>query len=187
MTVRSLFGSNNASGADNQQERLLANRLDPDQFGWYLAGFADGEGSFNVSLKKRNYGIGWKVELSFNISQRDASLLYQIQHLLGCGTVRFRKDGVGCFETRSFGDLKNTIIPFFKTYPLLSKKQYDFQIFCQIAQLVFSKQHLTYQGMKQLLELRENMNGGGKRKYTPEQILKTMRVESSETIRQTPL
>jgi len=26
----------------------------PQEKGWYLAGFVDGEGSFNVSLRKRN-------------------------------------------------------------------------------------------------------------------------------------
>ncbi|MDO8650546.1 MAG: LAGLIDADG family homing endonuclease, partial [Candidatus Berkelbacteria bacterium] len=63
----------------------------PANFGWYIAGFVDGEGSFNVSFKKeRSYGIGWKVALSFNISQRDAGILKKIQQAFGCGTIRFR-------------------------------------------------------------------------------------------------
>lgn len=180
-----MFGSKNTTSADNQQERLRALKLDSTSFGWYLAGFADGEGSFNVSIKKRDYGIGWKVELSFNISQRDANLLYQIKNRLGCGTVRFRQDGVGYFEVRAFGEIRDIIIPFFNQYSLQSKKRYDFKLFCQIAEIIFSKQHLTYQGMSRLLQLRENMNGGGRRKFTSRQILTMMRPESSETIRQT--
>ena len=36
--------------------------------GNYLAGFTDGEGSFNVCFQKRpDYKIGWKVRLTFNI------------------------------------------------------------------------------------------------------------------------
>lgn len=38
---------------------------------WYIVGFADGEGSFNLSWRKRDdYLIGWKVSPVFNISQK---------------------------------------------------------------------------------------------------------------------
>jgi hypothetical protein len=53
--------------ADNQQERFV-----PIELGNYLAGFADGEGSFNVSFRKRNdYRLPWKISLCFNISQSE--------------------------------------------------------------------------------------------------------------------
>ena len=36
-----------------------------EDIGWYLSGFADGEGSFNVTImKRRDYKTGWKVCLS---------------------------------------------------------------------------------------------------------------------------
>ena len=48
----------------------------PSEIGWYLAGFADGEGSFNVSFRPRpDYPVPWKVSLCFNISQRDQVIL----------------------------------------------------------------------------------------------------------------
>ncbi len=44
----------------------------PERIGHYLAGFADGEGSFNLSFRKRkDYSMPWKVSLCFNVSQRD--------------------------------------------------------------------------------------------------------------------
>ena len=44
----------------------------PPRIGFYLAGFADGEGSFNVSFRPRNdYSLPWKISLCFNISQKD--------------------------------------------------------------------------------------------------------------------
>lgn len=44
--------------------------------GNYIAGFVDGEGSFNVSLKKRkDYKNDWKLHPSFNISQKDRVIL----------------------------------------------------------------------------------------------------------------
>ena len=41
----------NASSADNQQERPQEEWLNkiPNELGFYLVGFVDGEGSFNVS------------------------------------------------------------------------------------------------------------------------------------------
>ena len=40
----------------------------PSHIGWYLSGFCDGEGSFNISLRKKpDYKSGWQVVLSFNV------------------------------------------------------------------------------------------------------------------------
>jgi len=176
----------NVLSADNQQERLFANGMRTEsEMAWYVVGFTDGEGSFNVSLKReRSYGIGWKVGLSFNISQKDSVILRKIQNFFGCGTVRFRKDGVGYFEVRSFTEIEKYVIPFFDQYRLQSKKIDDYETFRTIARLVFAKEHLTYSGMERLLQLRSPMNGGGKRKFSISEILSTLHIESSETIRQ---
>jgi hypothetical protein len=48
-------GSDNPSGADNQQERpSFSNWLDrvPSDLGNWVAGFVDGEGSFNVPIRR---------------------------------------------------------------------------------------------------------------------------------------
>lgn len=167
---------------------MVITRDKPLDIGWYLTGFTDGEGSFNISFKREvNYGIGWKVDLSFNVSQKGAEIPMLFQKTLECGTIRYRKDGVCYFEVRKFSDLQNKVIPFFERYPLQSKKANDYKIFKEIIQLVLAKEHLTFDGMKRLLLLREPMNSGGKRKYSSEQILNLYHVESSETIRQTLL
>jgi intein-encoded DNA endonuclease-like protein len=139
---------------------------------WYIVGFSDGEGSFNASFKHEvNYGVGWKVALSFNISQRDEAVLKLIQAALKCGTIRFRKDGVGYFEVRCIADLQNIIVPFFTVYRLKSKKARDFEAFRQMVDMVWKKEHLTREGMKRLLEIRDPTNGGGKRKFSNDFIL----------------
>ncbi|MBU6389749.1 hypothetical protein KGQ71_04530 [Patescibacteria group bacterium] len=129
--------------------------------------------------------MGWKVGLSFNISQKDPAILQMLCDYWKCGMVRFRKDGVGYYEVCNFTDLRTTIIPFFNIYQLKTKKAEDFKVFRTIANMVFQKAHLTKAGMQQLLVLRETMNGGGKRKFTSGEILATYRLESSETTRQT--
>lgn len=176
----------NLSSAGNQQERPYIKIEDiPSDLGWYFTGFSDGEGSFNISFKRElSYGIGWKVALSFNVSQKDVNILKLFQQTLKCGTIRFRQDGVGYFEVRRLDDLKNVIIPFFEHFPLKSKKSKDFEIFKEISEIIFAKEHLTYNGMQKLLSLREPMNSGGKRKFSSKEILELMCVESSTTTRQ---
>jgi hypothetical protein len=71
------------AGAGNQQERLesvLNVTSVPEAIGYYLAGFVDGEGSFNVSFRPRSdYVFPWKVSLCFNVSQRERALLEILQ------------------------------------------------------------------------------------------------------------
>jgi hypothetical protein len=67
------MSSDNPSGADNQQERPSSKAwLDaiPLDLGHYIAGFVDGEGSFNVPIRReRDRGLPFRVSLSFNVSQ----------------------------------------------------------------------------------------------------------------------
>ena len=44
------------------------------RIGYYLAGFSDGEGSFNISIRKHpGYKLGWKTSLTFNVSQKGSA------------------------------------------------------------------------------------------------------------------
>lgn len=157
-----------------------------ESIGYYLAGFADGEGSFNVSFRKRqDYKSPWKVSLCFNISQKDKVILALFKHHLGCGTMRSRPDGVWYYEVNNLNPICEIVIPFFRKYHFLSaKKKSDFARFCRIAKLMQAGRHLTHDGIKEILEIRRDMNDGGKRKYPDSYILEILQ-ESSETIRRT--
>lgn len=158
------------------------------EIGYYLAGFADGEGSFNVSFKPRkDYKQPWKISLCFNISQRDKVILALFKRYLGCGTLRMRADGVWYYEVNNFNAIWEKVIPFFKRYRFLSaRKKNDFSKFCQMAKMIKRGEHLKEEGIKKILEIRRDMNQGGKRRYSEKEILKKFQ-ESSETIRQTPV
>ena len=158
----------------------------PERVGYYLAGFADGEGSFNISFRPRtDYSVPWKVSLCFNISQKDRVILALVKRYLGCGTIRGRPDGVWYFEVNNLNAIWDTVIPFFKKYRFLSaKKKRDFAKFCQLAGLLKANVHLTRDGIQRILEIRREMNDGGNRRYADQEILARVR-ESSETIRQT--
>jgi len=140
------------------------------RIGYYLAGFADGEGSFNVSLRKReDHHLGWQIVLCFNVSQKESYILSQFKKLLGCGKLIQRKcDGLYMYSVTNNLSIQEKVIPFFKKFDFLSQtKKKNFSIFCQIANLIFSKQYLNREGFNRVLFLRERLNEGRgrKRKY----------------------
>lgn len=159
----------------------------PPKIGYYLAGFADGEGSFNVSFRPRkDYPIPWKVSLSFNVSQKDRVILALYKRHLGCGTLRGRPDGVWYYEVTNFNAVMENVIPFFERFPFLSaKKKRDFGKFVQIVALMKQGAHLEANGIRKILEIRNDMNDGGKRRHSHVDILASL-AESSETIRRAP-
>jgi hypothetical protein len=157
--------------------------------GAYLAGFADGEGSFNVSFRRRTgEKFRWKVSLCFNVSQRDRTVLDEFKRTLDCGTMRARRDGVWYYEVNDLAAIKSRVIPFFIKFPFISvKKRRDFAKFVEIAELITKREHLTDAGVRRILEIRSEMNdgGAGRRKYSDAQILEAINSgKSSETTRQ---
>lgn len=144
----------------------------PADIGCYLAGFADGEGSFNVSFRPRDdYAVPWKVSLCFNISQRDPVVLTLFKRHLGCGTMRQRSDGVWYYEVNNFESIVANVIPFFGRFGFLSaKKKRDFAKFVKLSQMMKQGAHLSAEGIEQILEVRRDMNDGGKRRYADEDI-----------------
>ena len=162
---------------------MYDSKITPEK-GYYLAGFTDGEGSFNVSFRPRNdFRIPWKISLCFNISQKDKVILALYKRYLQCGTLRVRPDGVWYFEVNNFHSIIENVIPFFEKFNFLSaKKKRDFQKFKDLAKIIKDDSHLTLRGIEKILEIRKEMNDGGKRKYGDIEIMNKIK-ESSETKR----
>ena len=183
--------SDNPSGADNQQERPSSSswlcRV-PSDLGNWIAGFVDGEGSFNVPIRReRDRGLPWRVSLSFNVSQIGEEAPELPRSVFGTGTVRGRGDGVFYFEVTRPVDLKYRVFPFFDRFELRSPKRQDLAVFRTITELVLSGRHLSVSGIEQALALRAPMNRGGKRRRSDEEIIATLRNwESSEAICRAP-
>jgi hypothetical protein len=141
----------------------------PPEIGNYFAGFVDGEGSFSVSLRKRNdYTLGWQIVLTFNVSQRDVTVLALMKKHLGCGRLQERSDGVWYFVVSNPTAIEERIIPFFKKYSFLSaSKKKNFSLFRQIAKMMANNEHMRQEGMQEIITLREKLNEGRgrKRKY----------------------
>ena len=171
---------------------------------FYISGFSDKEGSFNVSFRKRDiFLIGWKMSLVFNISQKEKSILTLIKKHLGCGTIRFRKDNVWVFEVDNKTALINTIIPFFSQYGFLSdKKKKDFNRFKKLIKIIYQgEKSKTLSEVENVLYLLNTVDSTHSRKYSNDDIiqfwdknrdkiekrnnLSLLDLESSETTRQT--
>ncbi len=183
--------SENQSGAVNQQERPTPwSWLDriPDDLGHYVAGFVDGEGSFNVPIRReRDRTMPLRAGLSFNVSQIGFELPKLLQEVFQCGTVRERRDGVVYYEVTRPKDLSERVFPFFERFPLRGPKANDLQVFIQITQLVQSGDHLSPAGLRRIVHLRSPMNRGGKRRRTDKEIEFLLEEwESSEAIRKAP-
>ena len=160
----------------------------PDRIGYYFAGFVDGEGSFNLSFRRRcDYKLPWKVSLCLNVSQKDKVILALLKRHLACGTIRYKSDEVWMFEVNNLRAIRENVIPFFRRFGFLSaKKKRDFAIFRHMADLMHEGAHLDKPGIIEFLKLRRTMNDGGKRKYTEQEILAAFdAMESSETTRRT--
>ena len=178
------MSSENPSGADNQQERLgSADWLDaiPIDVGHYVAGFVDGEGSFNVPTRRSNdRGLPWRVSLSFNVSQLGESTPRFLREVFGVGTVRGRGDGVFYFEVTRPRQLEARVFPFFERFRLRGPKAGDLSVFRAIARRVQAGRHLSPQGIIEILELRGPMNRGGKRRRSDEDIIAVLRAENPQ-------
>ena len=148
------------------------NKVNP-RIGNYLAGFTDGEGSFNISFRKRgDYKGGWKISACFNVSNKDKVILTFFKKYLECGTLRSRPDGVWYYEVNNMNALINNVVPFFKKFGFLSaKKKNDFSKFCQILDILISYDPRSRENIEKIMRLRNQTNGGGKRKFSDEEIL----------------
>ncbi len=152
--------SNNASRAENQQERL---RLE----GW-IAGFVDGEGCFTVSIIRNKYGSQVFPEFVVSQGEKSRAALKKIEKFFNCGHINLntRRDNhheqMLKYCVRSIRDLNEKIIPFFEKNKLKTRKQKDFQIFRRMIKLMVKRKHLSKTGMARIHSLLKKMN---RRKY----------------------
>jgi hypothetical protein len=185
-SISQYFGPNqsdNLWSADNQQERLV-------RIGWIL-GFVDGEGCFSIGFvrqaggtDRRGYKTGYQVSHEFAVTQGARSILclHDLREFFGVGQVLVNRrtdnhtEQLYRYVVRRRTDLLETVIPFFKQYPLRSSKRQDFSKFAQVVSMIANRQHLTREGLIEIAQIAETMNRkksrteliGILRDYTPD-------------------
>ena len=168
------------SGADNQQERLSVASI-PEGLGSFLAGFALGEASFMIVCRPRaDYTRRWKISAAFNVSQVDRVPLDLFWETLSCGTMRRAGNGGWYWEVNRLLDIQSAVIPFFRRFRLVGTKAHDFELFEQAVALL-GQRVMSDSDYRKVVLLREQMNRGGKRRYTAERILRDYTPSSVST------
>ena len=144
---------------------------------YYLAGFADGESSFRVSIKKLPTAkFGWVIDPEFQVYQhKENKIILQIfQRVLNCGRIHPKPGNpdVLVYSVSNRRSLSEKVIPFFEKYKILSNKWYDFLKFREIVKAMERKEHLKKEGFEKIVKIAFSMNKLGKqRKYSLEEIL----------------
>lgn len=137
-------------------------KIDP----YLISGFTCGEGGFFISISAtKKIKIGFTVNLEFSFSQhsRDILLIESLMIYFGCGVVRKdNRNSVVYLRFSRLNDILNIIIPFFTKYPLIGVKTLDFEDFVQVANLMERKEHLTFDGLDKIRNVKSGINTGRK-------------------------
>ena len=139
----------------------------------YVCGFVDGEACFTIVISKhKTKKLGLDARLHFEIELRDDDLkiLQDIQETLECGRIyHLNYERYGWhphveLKVSSIKKIRDKIIPFFKKHPLRGKKRHSFELFTKAAELFYTKEHLTMDGIEKLKKIRQKMNKYSKKK-----------------------
>jgi hypothetical protein len=159
------MGSDNPSSAGNQQERPISSD--------WVVGFVDGEGCFSIGFVRQSdragrkgYRAGYQVFHRFVVTQgaRSATCLEELKEFFGVGRLFVNrrhdnhKEDLHQFIVGRRADLLETVIPFFREFPLRTAKQADFERFALCLELVAAGEHLTRGGLVQIAEIAQTMN-----------------------------
>ncbi len=151
VVLRGVYDSDNVTGAENQQERLI------EQRGWVI-GFVDGEGCFSIGFvrqpdraSRKGYATGYQISHEFAVTQGAQSVesLHELREFFGVGQVlanrRFdnHREHLHRYVVRRRTDLLEVVIPFFQRHSLHTTKRYDFQKFAYCVELMAGGRHLS--------------------------------------------
>lgn len=141
--------------------------LTPD----YVVGLVDGEGSFTVYVKnpdsktKVKRRVRAEPKFFLKLIEKDKQILDELKKFFGCGNVYFQKDTrpnhQHCyrFEATKRKDIQEVIIPFFKKNSLrLRSKKDDFEMFCQIFEMIMHDEHLSEEGLRKIYAQKQKMH-----------------------------
>ena len=124
-----------------------------------------------VCRPRGDYGRKWKVSAAFNVSQNDPAPLELFRDTLDCGSIRRAGNKGWYWEVNRLSDIAGRVVPFFDRFPLVGTKAEDYARFRTAVQLL-SRGSMSDTDYLTIIELREQMNGGGKRRYSAARILR---------------
>lgn len=130
---------------------------------YWLSGFTDADGSFQIKLihRVKKAVSNTEVRLNFQIDQKIDYLLILIKDFIG-GNIGYRKNkNTYYYGSTSFGSAKK-VINYFDNYPLLSYKYLNYLKWRKAYIIIQNKEHLTTSGLEKLIKLKTSMNRNNK-------------------------
>lgn len=138
----------------------------------YIVGLVDGEGSFTVYVrdpysdqKQQKRRVVIEPKFYVKLIEKDKEILESLQKFFGCGSIYFQKDSrpnhQNCYryEVYNRSDLLTVIIPFFKKNRLqFPSKRNDFELFCQMMEMIAREEHKSERGLKKLFAIKQKMH-----------------------------
>jgi LAGLIDADG endonuclease/Cytochrome C oxidase subunit II, periplasmic domain len=140
--------------------------------GMWVAGFTSGDGSFYTKMTpyKNTFYTGCIFKITLH--PKDNALLEGLFYYFSSYFPNITFNNYGARINKGIGysketvsltisniqDISNIIIPFFDLYPILGVKLLDYNDFKLIYKIIISKDHLTPEGLDQIIRIRNNMN-----------------------------
>ena len=128
---------------------------------YWITGFVDGEGTFDIKIYSSKTKVGFAVQLRFRIPQheRDSKLIELIMKYFGSGSIeKHTIHPAVTLVINKFTNVTEKIIPFFESYPLAGVKKNDYLDWCTVSKLMINKAHLTQDGLNLIRIIKSGMN-----------------------------
>jgi hypothetical protein len=144
----------------------------------HVAGLVVGEGCFYTeSGRDKKYRSGWRIRPAFCLEMRsdDREVLEEVKDHLNCGSIydldfgRYRSyESRGWrphvkYRVSNITDLHGKVVPFFRKHQLFGRKRTAFEIFEQLVEMMYSREHLNPEGLGRAKELAEQLTKHNKK------------------------
>ncbi len=153
----------------NRPDYVFKGISDPN----WLAGFASGDGSFQIMTATGNSGANTvsnvRLRFTINLNIREKSLIEGlVLFLKSYGGLNPSVDVISknyyisgdtvSLQFSKFQDIVNVIIPYFEEYGIVGVKSLDFSDFRKAADIIKNKEHLNPEGFNEILKIKSGMN-----------------------------
>jgi len=130
---------------------------------WFVTGFADGEGTFVVSIfRSKTHSLGWTVLLIFEVSAANnpanRQLLESFRDFFGGGQINSYRNQL-YYRVQDLPTLLKVRDHFLK-HPLQSTKLIYFQLWSQVLDLMVIKEHLVLEGLLRIIAIKSHFPRG---------------------------
>jgi len=126
----------------------------------WISGFVAAEGSFSITITKRDGRQFPQVRARFSIGLnfKDKESLLKIKNQLNIGNIYSINKDMCLFEVARLKDIKLYIIPFFNETKLNNIQKLDFLDFKEIVFLMDKGEHLSERGINLIKDIKSRMN-----------------------------